>query len=137
MASLISVASVASRNVARELLTSSNSRRGALGKAAAVVPGPRVCGFKAATACAAPVAPRSLRRKRQSGRVPLAAAAAAKDEAWQSEAERADVAEVTKQVAATTAVRAAVEAEAAAAEAEAEREAAVVQRHRRACPALR
>ena len=112
---------------------------GALGKAA-IVPGPRVCGFKAATACAAPVAPRSLRRKGQSGRVPLAAAAAAKDEAWQSEAERADVAEVTKQVAATTAVRAAVEAEAAAeaeAEAEREREAAVVQRHRRACPAPR
>ena len=76
--------------------------------------------------------------KRQSGRVPLAAAAAAKGEARQSEAERADVAEVTKQVAATTAVRAAVEVEAAAAaEAEAERETAVVQRHRRACPALR
>ena len=70
--------------------------------------------------------------------MPLAAVAAAKGEARQSEAEQADVVEVTKQVAATTAVRAAVEAEAAAAaEAEAEREAAVVQRHRRACPALR
>ena len=106
--------------------------------AAGALPLSCVCGFKAATACAAPVAPRSLRRKLQSGRVPLAAAAAAKGEARQSEAERADVAEVTKQVAATTAVRAAVEVEAAAAaEAEAERETAVVQRHRRACPALR
>ena len=72
--------------------------------------------------------------------MPLAAVAAAKGEARQSEAEQADVVEVTKQVAATTAVRAAVEAEAAAeaeAEAEREREAAVVQRHRRVCPAPR
>ena len=65
-----------------------------------VVPGPRVCGFKAATACAAPVTPRSLRQKRQSGQVPLAAVAAAKGEARQPEArqpeaERADVVEVT------------------------------------------
>ena len=71
-----------------------------VGKAAAVVPGPRVCGFKAATACAAPVTPRSLRQKRQSGQVPLAAVAAAKGEARQPEArqpeaERADVVEVT------------------------------------------
>ncbi len=41
------------------------------------------------------VTPRSLRQKRQSGQVPLAAVAAAKGEARQPEAERADVVEVT------------------------------------------